>query len=106
MYDCQQKLILITSSIDGMNPVNSAMDPVKQFYKQISAKNAKLYVLNTLRSVFRCNINIYLGLATTICLFAKNFSIGIPQLLQSTSTTSIWQKSLHGSLQDKKKQIF
>ena len=66
LHDCQQKLILAASSVDGLQPADSATDFAKEFYKQTSAQNAKLYLQNTLRSAFKCNVHISLGFATAI----------------------------------------
>ena len=66
LHDCQQKLILAVSSVDGLQSADSATDFAKEFYKQTSAQNTKLYLQNTLHSAFKCNVHISLGFATAI----------------------------------------
>ena len=66
LHDCQQKIILAASFNNGMSPAASATDFAKEFYNKTFAQNAKLYLQNTLRSAFRCNVNISLGFATSI----------------------------------------
>ena len=66
LHECQQKLILAASSVDGLNSADSVSEFGKEFYKQTAAQNAKLYLQNTLRSAFKCNVHISLGFATAI----------------------------------------
>ena len=66
LYDCQQKLVLVASYVDGLNSADSATEFAKEFYKQTSTQNAKLYLQNTLHSAFKCNVHISLGFATAI----------------------------------------